>query len=485
VTQTNVGAINAWEQDPGSGPNPDGGPILQRPVPDIVAPPFATRILGNQPPADNYAPGTLAFRFWAGADALRRASDFWGGLLGNHKWNPAIDGPLQIILDEGIDLNAYYDRQALNFFHAAVGGRMVYSGESPDIVCHEFGHAVLDAIRPQLWDVAAFEPPAFHESFGDMSALLTALQLPSVRTGVLQETNGDLYQSSRLSRLAEQLGWAIRQKFPDAVEDDCLRNAVNSLFYENPDDLPTRAPSSELSSEPHSLSRVFTAAFFQSLSLMFASSASNPTEADLQRVSVDLGRILLGAIRHSPIVPEYFAQIGSHMVALATAKSDAYGEAVRTAMVKHGILSVPGVVAAAAAAPAQKLDASVGVAAAQPALTQQEIDVSQYGLTVPKISVVMASDTKRFGVAGAALSAGDTTSMPAERAALHFFEDLIRRGRLEQGAFAQAKGAIADPQTVKTHRLEKDGNNVVLRRIRIDCGLRARSTPLKRQSNAP
>ena len=469
--------INAWEQDPGSGAEPDGGALLQRPVPKIGVNPFPTAIDGNAAPLDNYTPGTVGFRYWAAADALRRVSDFWGGLLGNHPWNKAIEGPaLPVILDEGVDLNAYYDRQALNFFHSSVGGRMVYSGESPDIVCHEFGHAILDAIRPQLWDVAAFEPPAFHESFGDMSAILTALQLPSVRIGVLQETNGQLYRSSRLSRLAEQLGWAIRQVQPDAVEPDCLRNAVNSLFYANPDNLSTSAPASELSSEPHSFSRVFTGAFFESLALMYMSQP-NPTEATLQQVSVDLATILLGAIRQAPVVPEYFAQIGGHMVALAVAKSQAYGDAVKTAMTKHGILSVPGIVVAATSSNVTQLESKVGIIAnAAPALPLTEVDVSQYGLTVPKIQMVAASEPKRFAIAGAAPSAGDAGSVKSDQAALHFFEDLIRRGRLESGGFFKAHAAIVNSVTLKTHRLVKEGDQVVLRRIRIDCGLRGHST---------
>jgi hypothetical protein len=89
---------------------------------------------------------------------------------------------------------------------------------------------------------ASIEVAAFHESFGDMSALLSALQLPSLREGVLAETGGVLHRASRLSRLAEQLGWAIRQSVPSAVEPDCLRNAVNTFFYRDPDTLPTMAP---------------------------------------------------------------------------------------------------------------------------------------------------------------------------------------------------------------------------------------------------
>ena len=130
-------------------------------------------------------------------------------------------------------------------------------------MCHELGHALLDSFKPQLFDAASIEVAAFHESFGDMSAILSALQLPSVREGVLAETGGVLRRASRLSRLAEQLGWAIGQSVPSAVEPDCLRNAVNTFFYRDPDTLPTTAPATSLSSEPHSFSRVFTGAFFR------------------------------------------------------------------------------------------------------------------------------------------------------------------------------------------------------------------------------
>ena len=475
MTQTTSGNISVWEQDPGSFGSPDGGTLVQRDVPTTDAAPFATQIASEAaaPPADHYAQGTAGFRYWVCADALRRASDYWGGLLGNHKWHPAIaGGVLPVKLDEGVDLNAYYDRVALNFFHAPAGDRVVYSGESPDVVCHEFGHAVLDAIRPQLWDVASFEPPAFHESFGDMSAILTALQLPSVRIAVLKETSNEVYRSSRLSRLAEQLGWAIRQKWPDQVESDCLRNAVNSLFYQGPDGLPTSAPAKQLSSEPHSFSRVFTGAFMETLALMFAN-GGDTTEAALQHVSVDLGKILLGAIAHAPVVPEYFSQIGAHMIALATAKSERYGAAVKTAMVKHGIVSVPGVAAVLGSQASAELDEhTVAAAEAPAALPAEELDVAGYGLNVTKILAVTAAQPKRFRIAGAALTTGDAASTGAGQSALGFFEDLIRRGRLDYGTAAHPRFAvIGSPRTVKTHRLNNEGGHVVLRRIRIDCGM--------------
>ena len=38
------GVINAWQDDPGAGAQPSGGEVIQRPVPELRAQPFATRI---------------------------------------------------------------------------------------------------------------------------------------------------------------------------------------------------------------------------------------------------------------------------------------------------------------------------------------------------------------------------------------------------------------------------------------------------------
>src|SRR5947209_18569015 len=236
------GVVNAWEQDPGDGAQPSGGQVIQRPVPVLREQPFSIRIVNpaSAPEAKPHSPGTADFRYWTVAEALRRGADFWGALLPGASWD--VGSILPVDVGFGIDLNAFYDREGLKFFHGSAAGRTVFSGESPDVVCHELGHAILDSLKPQLFDAASIEVAAFHESFGDMSAILSALQLPSLREGVLAETGGVLRRASRLSRLAEQLGWAIRQSVPSAVEPDCLRNAVNTFFYRDPDTLPTMAP---------------------------------------------------------------------------------------------------------------------------------------------------------------------------------------------------------------------------------------------------
>ena len=153
-------AILAWEDDPKSGGKP-----IKRPVPRLGATPLALAITGPAVPAKRYRLGTREFRYWAAAEALRRGADFWGALLPRStRWQPG--RTLRVTLDAGVDLNAYYDRRGLSFFHDTVGRTTVYSGESPDVVCHELGHAVLDALRPELWDAMSVEVAAFHESFG-------------------------------------------------------------------------------------------------------------------------------------------------------------------------------------------------------------------------------------------------------------------------------------------------------------------------------
>jgi len=460
--------VSTWEQDPGSGDQPTGGQLVQRPAANLSTAPLPTAIRNppRAPAAKVYSPGTPEFRYWVAADALRRGSDYWGSLLAGVTWE--VGARLSVDLDHGVDLNAYYDRVGLRFFHGTAGGRTVYSGESPDVVCHELGHAILDSIKPQLWDAASIEVAAFHESFGDMSAILTALQLPSLRQAVLTETGGVLYRASRLSRLAEQLGWAIRQDYPAAVDRDCLRNAVNSFFYRDPDTLPSSAPAAMLSSEPHSFSRVFTAGFFEALAGMLAARPARD-EANLLQVSRDMGKLLVTAIRTASVVPTFYSQVAANILEIADAQFKGYRQAVKSAFVRHGIVSP----AAAVAVPATRTlpRAAPEQARQLPAL---ELSVAEYGLGVESITVHAAAEPRRFEVAGAALAVGSVAPPSEDEAAKAFFEDLLRRGKLRVQGVASPRAAVSRPHApetheTNTHELRREGKAIVLRRVRIDC----------------
>ena len=218
--------------------------------------------------------GSDGFRYWTAVEALERAAGFWASILpAGTRW--FMGASLPVSLDSGLDLNAYYDRSELAFFHEVVKRH------------HRLQRRESRHRRPRARPRGAgCDPPAVmgrgrRRTGGVSRGLwrhqrdLLALQLESLRKAVLLETEGKLYRNSRLSRVAEQLGWAIRQRHPDAVDSDSLRNAVNSFFYRDPQTLPPRAPASMLSSEPHSFARVFVGAFFEALAGMVPAPATS------------------------------------------------------------------------------------------------------------------------------------------------------------------------------------------------------------------
>jgi len=469
--------ILAWDDDPGA---PDESPArtpASRAVPSLDGR-LAVSIRGRRPAPGQYALRTPQFRYWAAADALGRGIAFWSRLLpASTRWFTGASLPVN--LDVGEDLNAYYDRRGLSFFHRVVRGEELFSGESPDVVCHELGHAVLDAIRPELWDTATAEAAGFHESFGDISAILSNLQLESVRSEVLLETSGRLYQSSRLSRLAEQLGWGIRQVSPDQTDRDCLRNAVNRFFYHDPNTLPPSGPATSLSSEPHSFSRVFTGAFFEGLA---SSLSRTPDSAELQAASVDAARMLVSAILASPIVPDYYSQIAAHVVRAATTPQAREG--FRAAFVRHGVLSLQAAVAmdgggsapkrrrGAAAAPAALGGVAMAASSGEPpaaAVRHVAVPGARFGLSAP-MRVQAPADVKRFGVAAAAVDLGSVQAPSVESAVMVFLEDLFRRGRVDARSLASAQNAVQHPYARRTHQLVERDAELRLERRCFDCG---------------
>ncbi|MGH8991754.1 MAG: hypothetical protein ACRDZ7_09535 [Acidimicrobiia bacterium] len=455
--------IWAWEDDPGA---PDSGAKpTQRPAPVQPGTALPIAIEGRRPPPDLYETGTKEFRYWVAAEALRRGADLWSGSAPGLQWVGAVGAELTIRLDQGEDLNAYYDRSGLSFFHDEADGVPVYSGESPDVLCHELGHAVLDALRPQTWDAPYLEVAALHESFGDMSSVLSALQLDSVRAAVLVATKNRIYRSSRLSRLAEQLGWAIRQEDPDATDRDCLREAVNSFFYVPPETLPDDGPASTLTSESHSFSRVFTAAFLESLAGMFGLDEA-ADEATLLRVSEDLALLLVDAVVAAPVVSSYYSQMAAHLIeADATRFAGKYTDVLKAAFVKRGILSLASANAISTlrrAAPAPRtLAAAIGEG--EPRLHLLALPGQPYGLD-EDLLVPAIAETKRFAVAGAALDVGAVEPLAHDRAAAAFVEALFRGGRVLVTAGGGGTGAgRARPSSI-THEVRRTDEGLVLRR---------------------
>ncbi|WP_330337513.1 hypothetical protein [Streptomyces sp. NBC_00557] len=460
-----LASVQTWEDDPGE--PPIGRTPIQRPTPEVSHPSLPVSVAGEPPAESGDYPGSAEFRYWAAADAMSRASNFWGPLMpANTTWNGSVGQVLTAQLDSGDDLNAYYDRSGLCFFRHTVAGVTVHSGESPDVVCHEAGHAVLDALRPQFWGVLSAEVGAFHESFGDMSAILSSLGVGAVADEVLTETQGNPARSSRLSRLAEQLGWAIRQIDPSAVDRDCLRNAANNFFYRDPVTLRPSEPASQLSSEVHSFSRVFTGAFLDAVAGIFYQQPARDGDALVQAGQI-MGRLLVAALLATPTVPALYAQVAAHMLAADKALYDGrYGPALRSAFVRHGILSPSEAVAADQAAP-QHLAAITGVVPEPGAdLGTVTVPAERYGLTEP-FTASAPSEQPRFAVAGADPAIGSLTPADPAKAAETFIEDLFRQGRIAVAdEFLTTSAAVVDGTRTRTHQVTRqDSGGLVLDRL--------------------
>lgn len=304
--------ITVWEKDPA---------LIKRfttvPIPDVTKLPLAFNFPAA-PPFSNEVE-TAEFRYWNAAATLRRAADFWAeSSRAPSEWNGM--AVLDVYLDRGVALQSKYDRQALNFYHGSPAGNpavVVYSGASPDLLCHELGHAILDAIRPDLFNRDLLETDAFHESFGDMSAILCAMQVPTFCAAVLEEVDGrDFWSSSSLSRIAEQFGAALRMENSDSADADCLRNAWNDHLYSDPAGLNSAGPPDTVAANPHSFSRVFTGAFYEVLAGMLTVRVGNrrPTPSDLQEISCDMRDILVEALSEAPLVSDFYASIAAAMV---------------------------------------------------------------------------------------------------------------------------------------------------------------------------
>jgi hypothetical protein len=468
--------VMAWEDDPSSTAAPTP---IQRPTPNLGNARLGIKIDGPKPPPKIYSRGTQQFRFWAAAEALRRAADFWAGIVpASFAWK--VGARLPVHLDVGVDLNAFYSRggggdlPGLSFFHESVNGVTYFSGESPEVTCHELGHAVLDALRPELFNVAFVEAAALHESVGDISAILTVLQLPSMRMDVIASTAGKIYRNSRVSRLAEQLGFAIRQNHSDSVDADSLRNAVNSFFYRDPQNLPPRAPASTLSSEPHSFSRVFTGAFLEMLAGIFLAQGKPGSEQQLLESTRIAGQLLVGAVGEAPVVPAYYSQVAAHLLNVdATQFNKKYRDVIKGAFVRRGILSLDA--ASSGVTDAHIASASKSLAATAPRTERREqhmaMAAQRFGLKT--LYVMAPGNTPHFSVAAASPTGGEVEPPSREVAAQAFVTDLFSRGRIDMGQHGDPETRVAQPDLRKTHELVAADDGVRLERLKFECGFDA------------
>lgn len=161
---------------------------------------------------------------------------------------------LDVSPEAGVKWNAYYNRRGLYFFHNFdnVNCREVYMSSAAKIVFHESGHAVLDAIRPDMWSVTNFEVWAFHEAFGDLMAFFCTMRNPEL----LDIQDKRVWTGIGVEMSAGLNGYVDGGYTP-------LRDLSQRFDYVNPSNLPKSASANILSAGPHSFSRVLSSAVYR------------------------------------------------------------------------------------------------------------------------------------------------------------------------------------------------------------------------------
>jgi hypothetical protein len=209
--------------------------------------------------------------------------------------------------------NAFYERdsRSLQFFWFEAGEETVYTALSRDIVAHECGHALLDAVVPSLYDSLTPESLAIHEAVADLVAVLMALRSKELRTSVLAQTDGSISDATWFSGIAERFG--SKRPTDDGRVATALRDLRNADTMETVD-----------RRRPHRLSTILSATFYDTLIDVFDNlkagnlerSGDDSPEGRLRAAGRALGtaeivfrRLLLRAIDYLPPGDLTFADV--------------------------------------------------------------------------------------------------------------------------------------------------------------------------------
>ncbi len=165
--------------------------------------------------------------------------------------------------------NAFYSEQdqLLGFHTFELDGEEVATAWSADVVSHEAAHAILDGLRDLYNESFSLGPLAFHESFGDITAMLVAMHDDSLIRRLLEWTEGNIRRDNFVATVAEQLTFALKNnQTVDYFTGPTvyLRNAINDLVYRPFSELNfhPKDPETELGLQAHNYSRLFTGAFY-------------------------------------------------------------------------------------------------------------------------------------------------------------------------------------------------------------------------------
>ncbi len=326
-------------------------------------------------------------------------------------WSFGEQRRLEIKPDQGNRLNAYYNpaEGSLNFFHGAdpVTGKDVYSADSGEVVAHETGHAILDAMRPRYLHAWTPDAAAFHESFGDVMAMLVSLHDDRVLDRVVQETGGDLRKPNLVAAMGEELGMAINHiSGKDRTGGDFTRNAINDFKWSEPSELPYNPPPDQLGREAHNFSRLFTGAVYDVLAQMTAdnqAAGQSPRQA-IRAAGEELLKLYAGLMKTAPEGSFTFREMAGALLAADREANQGRQQNTLTEVFKHrGILNGAAPVALAAGTGVETVTTTLDGAdfgKFQGAEVSMPLDAGRLGLTAGASEAALKRDVGKLIEAG-------------------------------------------------------------------------------------
>lgn len=255
-----------------------------------------------EPKADgnfNYSIGeekhTAANVFSGAAATVAKYNEVYSELTGKSIEWAFPSEQLSVSPETGEWPNAFYarDLEGVHFFRTGDTS----TGNSGEIVSHEVGHAILDAVRPSYFTGMGAETGAFHEAFGDVIAFLMTLGDDKAVDKIVEQTGGDLSANKNLlSELAEDFSNALD------LPSEGIRSSFNEFTYKDPATLPERGSETELGHEVHDFSRLWSGAFYDVLDgISDANREAGMSPAEALKAAGEEGwRLLIGQIENSP-----------------------------------------------------------------------------------------------------------------------------------------------------------------------------------------
>lgn len=247
---------------------------------------------------------TMYERAFNRLDILRAEDKNSKGLFAfKKKWKKPLD--LYVRAKEGT-LSAQYTSGVQTIFFGYKDD--VFTCRSFDVIAHETGHAVLDAIRSGYKTKRNLDTLAIEEAFCDLTAVFTLLSQMDMCESIIALSKGDLRSPTEdlfISCIAEEYGMEKYKRF-------ALRDISQKYIYSEMRD--------GRECNQHDLSLVFSSAVYSFLTEVFEDHIC-PDRYDPAETLFWLGRMVtevtIGAFYNSKENPRYdFKSVGLEMVRL-------------------------------------------------------------------------------------------------------------------------------------------------------------------------